>query len=63
MIINGKTVEHEALTLLEYLRCHQYNPERVVVERSREIITKEQFGDILLREDDEINILHFMGGG
>jgi len=63
MRVNGKQVEYEPITLLEYLRRNQYNPERVVVERAREIITHEQFGDIMLREDDNLNILQFMGGG
>ena len=63
MKVNGKQVEYEALTLLDYLRKHGYRPDYVVAERAKEVITRERFGDILLREDDEINILQFMGGG
>jgi len=63
MRVNGKTVEYEPLTLLEYLRREGYDPARVVVERGREIITKERFGEVALRPEDEINILRFMGGG
>jgi len=63
MIVNGKSAEYEAITLLEYLRREGYDPGHVVVERNMEIITKERFGDMMLSEDDEINILRFMGGG
>ncbi|MCL2107527.1 MAG: sulfur carrier protein ThiS [Oscillospiraceae bacterium] len=63
MKINGKNELFEAITLLEYLTKHQYNPDYVVIERNREIIRKEQFGKIFLDDGDEINILHFMGGG
>ena len=63
MIVNGKTVEYEAITLLEYLRREGFDPSHVVVERGREIVTRERFGEVMLGEGDEINILRFMGGG
>jgi thiamine biosynthesis protein ThiS len=63
MRINGKLVEYEPLTLLEYLEREGYNPAHVVVERNREIITRERFGEVALDPEDEINILRFMGGG
>ena len=63
MKINGKQVEYEAVTLLEYLRRHGYREDYVVAERAGEIITRERFGEVLLQEHDEINILQFMGGG
>jgi len=63
MKINGKQVEYEAISLLEYLRKHDYRAGYVVIERSGEIITRERFGEIMLQKDDDINILQFMGGG
>jgi len=63
MTINGKKLEYEPITLLSYLEREGYNPSRVVVEKGREIITRERFGEITLAPDDEINILRFMGGG
>ena len=63
MIVNGKQVEYQAISLLEYLRRHGYREDCVVIERGGEIITKERFGEIMLMPDDEINILQFMGGG
>lgn len=63
MLVNGKPVEFLPMTLLEYLQKEGYEPHSVVVERGREIITKERFAHVELRQDDEINILRFMGGG
>ena len=63
MKINGKQVEYEAMTLLEYLRREGFREDCVVIERGGEIITKERFGDVALNAEDEINILQFMGGG
>ena len=63
MRVNGKAVEYEPLTLLEYLRREGYDPAHVVVELGREIITRERFGEVTPGPEDEINILRFMGGG
>ena len=63
MKINGKKIAHEEITLLDFLRRHNYREDCVVIERGGEIITKERFGEVTLREDDDINILQFMGGG
>ncbi|MDR2753794.1 MAG: sulfur carrier protein ThiS [Oscillospiraceae bacterium] len=63
MQINGKLVPYEPLTLQEYLRREGYSADHVVVERNLEIITKERFANVTLQEMDDVNILHFMGGG
>jgi len=63
MTVNGKPAEHFAGTLLEYLQRHGYREDCVVVERGGEIIVREQFSRVKLHADDELNILHFMGGG
>ena len=63
MKVNGKFAAYTPMTLLEYLQRNQYSPAHVVVERNMEIITKERFDEIALTENDEINILQFMGGG
>ena len=63
MKVNGKEIVFAPVTLLEYLLQQQYDPARVVVERNMEIITKERFAEVMLAEEDDINILQFMGGG
>jgi len=64
MLVNGKIIEIDSpVTLLDYLQQAGFNPAHVVVEKNMEIITRERFGEIILAQDDEINVLRFMGGG
>lgn len=62
--INGKNIP-EALgkTLSEYLEKSGYNPERVAVEVNYNIIPKSEYKSYIISEDDEIEIVSFMGGG
>ena len=39
------------------------NENRVVVELNREIIVKEDFSKINLKEDDTVEVISFVGGG
>ncbi len=38
-------------------------PAKVAVERNREIVPRSTYGDVLLAEGDELEIVHFVGGG
>ena len=38
-------------------------PEKVAVERNREIVPRSTLGDVMLAEGDELEIVHFVGGG
>lgn len=46
--------------LLEHL---DQDPEAVVVERNREIVRGDDRDDTEVRSGDEIEIVHFVGGG
>ena len=61
--INGEDKELAGRKLLEYLLEAGFEPERVVVERNLEIIPKDRLGDILIRDEDVIEVLIFVGGG
>jgi len=62
--LNGE--EHElpsGLTirgLLERLDLHE---RLVVVERNREIVRREDYGNVTLSAGDAIELVHFVGGG
>lgn len=62
--INGKNIP-EALgeTLSEYLEKSGYNSERVAIEVNYNIIPKSEYKSYIISEDDEIEIVSFMGGG
>jgi thiamine biosynthesis protein ThiS len=62
--INGEDREiAEGLNLGGLLESLQIRPGRVVVERNREIVPRDSFGSMLLREGDVVEIVHFVGGG
>lgn len=39
------------------------NPEMISVQLNGEFVDKVKFSSIVLKEDDEIDFLYFMGGG
>ena len=66
LTINGRRREVPAAAaenvaqLLEHL---ELEPEKVVVERNREILTAEQFAVTALEENDVLELIQFVGGG
>lgn len=63
VMINGEAKEIAGKNLLEYLKENGFNPEQLVVERNFEIISKEQFGSVIIQDEDVIEVLRFVGGG
>lgn len=61
--VNGKEKDIAGLNLLEYLEEKGYRPDRIVVERNLEILTREDLGNITIQDEDTIEVLEFMGGG
>lgn len=66
MVVNGENFSVENLKknsllgLLEYLGL---SPNRVAIEINGKIISREEINEISLKEDDQIEIIHFAGGG
>lgn len=64
MIINGKKYEFtENLTISEILKKLNVNKERVVVEVNLNIIHKEEYDSFIVKENDSLEVLSFVGGG
>ncbi len=63
--INGQEKELAGpLTVEELLKVENVKmPEMVSVEINGEILDREQFSEVIVKEDDEIEFLYFMGGG
>lgn len=61
---NGKQIALEApVTVLEFLQQQGYNAQRVAVERNGEIIRRADFEKELLRDEDTVEVVGFVGGG
>jgi len=65
LVINGK--DHDDLPdglTVEGLIAHLSLPERkIAIERNREVIPKSAYGETWLNNHDELEIIHFIGGG
>ena len=61
--INGKYEEINDVNLLDYLIENKYRVDRVVVDFNGNIIKKEDFEKINIKNTDKIEIVCFVGGG
>lgn len=61
--VNGEKVQASGQTIAEYLNNAGYNAERVVVELNLQIVSKEKYSEHILKKDDSVEILNFVGGG
>ena len=62
--VNGKliTIEHN-LSLLKYTKKLKVPLNKVAIELNQEIMDKSKLGKIKLKNNDKIEIVHFIGGG
>jgi len=64
IILNGKQVEIEKeMTLAEFIRIKDLEPERIVLEHNFDIARREDWDRIVLKENDRLEVLKFVGGG
>lgn len=62
--LNGKDRDvatgHTVHSLIESLELH---PGMIVVELNREILKRDTYGDTPVNDGDNIELVHFVGGG
>ena len=64
MKINGKDVVIEKnKTVYEYLKENNYKLERIVIELNGEIVSKDKYNTVNLKDTDVMEVLTFVGGG
>jgi thiamine biosynthesis protein ThiS len=62
--VNGERQQvARGLSLAALLRDLQLNERRIAVEVNREIVPPQRYGTQSLGDGDEIEIVHFVGGG
>ena len=62
--LNGKDREIESdLTVMDLLESLELNPHMVVVELNREILSRDVIGDVQVEDGDQVEVVHFVGGG
>jgi thiamine biosynthesis protein ThiS len=62
--INGEAREISGTpSLAELINQLDLPAARIAVELNREVVRRNDWGGTVLREDDRIEIVHFVGGG
>ena len=62
--INGEPKEiADKLNLSKLLETLALPNERIAVELNREVVRKKDWANILIKDADKIEIVHFVGGG
>ena len=53
----------QSISILKLLETLNINKDRVVIELNKKIVSKSTFRDTILTENDELEIITFVGGG
>ena len=62
--LNGKkvTIKHKT-TIYELLKKFKLNNKKVAIEHNRTIISKANYKKRYLKNNDKLEVVHFIGGG
>ncbi|AVD35136.1 sulfur carrier protein ThiS [Clostridioides difficile] len=64
MKVNGKEIEFEEnLTVIDLLNKYNLKSDRVVVEVNLEIIEESNYNTYVLKDEDIVELISFIGGG
>jgi len=61
--VNGIELDIAGKTVAEYLGTTNYDPKRIAVERNGAIVFKAQYGEMVLEDGDNLEVVSFVGGG
>jgi len=62
--LNGEQIKLEQpLNISALLEKYSLDKRKIAVERNLEIVPRSGFDEVLLNEGDNIEIIHFIGGG
>jgi len=64
IIVNGKEEILEGdLTITGLIALKELNPDAVIVEHNSSLVKKESWGNMVIKDNDRLEILRFVGGG
>ena len=64
VILNSKAeIVEKEMNLLDFLLLKELNPETIIVEHNEKIIKKDGWASVLLKNNDRLEVLKFVGGG
>jgi thiamine biosynthesis protein ThiS len=63
VFINGEARDFHGTSLTELITQLDLPPARIAVELNREVVRRSDWDGIMLKDDDRLEIVHFVGGG
>lgn len=62
--VNGEVkIVPQNISILKLLDTYKINKDKVVIELNKAILRKDLYKSIILKEDDHLEIVTFVGGG
>ena len=64
IVLNGEEINiADNLNVMGLIELYELPTSKVAVERNLEIVPKSAYVTTMLKENDKIDIVHFIGGG
>ena len=63
VFVNGELREVEISTLAELINELDLPVARIAVELNRDVVRRSDWSSTMLKDEDRIEIVHFVGGG
>ena len=63
MIINGEKFELKELKFMDYIKEKKLKMEFIALELNGEVISRDKFENLVLKENDKTELVNFVGGG
>ena len=62
--VNGEIKElPEGISVREMIECLSLPPRRMAIEVNKQVIRKQDWSELKIRDNDHVEIVHFVGGG
>jgi thiamine biosynthesis protein ThiS len=61
--VNGELREFSGTSLAELVTQLNLPVARIAIELNREVVRRSEWGTTMLKDEDKIEIVHFVGGG
>ena len=61
--INGKSYDYVGLSVAEMLERNGFSTDRIAVEINEEIVPKANYSSTVLKDEDTVEVVSFVGGG
>ena len=61
--INGEMKDSAGMTVSQMLEENGYDAKRVAVEVNLEILPKANYAEYVLKDEDSVEVVQFVGGG